>query len=101
MSAHAFNRGHALTFDVSTDTWLYDDTRTPVADDPDRPCGHCWRSNTAAGHDGCLGTLAGVMNACCGHGIAKEAYVQFPGGFSVSGRMALAVQWLWPRRATR
>lgn len=32
---------------------------------------------TIQGHDGCIGTLEGVMNACCGHGQDSCAYVQF------------------------
>lgn len=42
-----------------------------------RPCGYCGLSNTIEGHDGCLGTLEGVVNACCGHGCVDDAYVQF------------------------
>ena len=43
-----------------------------------RPCGKCGQHNTPEGHDACLGTIAGpVMNACCGHGVTEEAYIQF------------------------
>jgi len=59
------------------DEWFYVDTQTPTAGF-ERPCGHCGKKNTDEGHDACLGTLPGVMNACCGHGKAREAYVQFP-----------------------
>lgn len=52
------------------------------------PCGHCGKVNTPEGHDGCLGTLPGVMNACCGHGVVAEAYVQFVDGSVVSGDVA-------------
>ena len=40
-------------------------------------CTHCGKERTAEGHDGCVGTLPNVMNACCGHGKVNEAYVQF------------------------
>jgi len=40
-------------------------------------CEHCHLSRTAEGHDGCVGTLEGVRNACCGHGETDAAYVQF------------------------
>ena len=40
-------------------------------------CGHCKIKRTIDGHDGCMGTLKNVMNACCGHGENKMAYVQF------------------------
>lgn len=54
-----------------------------------RPCGHCGKHNTAEGHDGCLGTLPGIMNACCGHGIMDEAYAQFWNGESIHGKDAI------------
>jgi len=31
-------------------------------------CKHCGLNRTEQGHDGCIGELTGVMNACCGHG---------------------------------
>ncbi len=40
-------------------------------------CGHCGLKRTPEGHDGCIGKLKGVMNACCGHGDSSIAYVQF------------------------
>lgn len=40
-------------------------------------CGHCDLKRTPKGHDGCVGKLDGVMNACCGHGETTQAYVQF------------------------
>jgi len=40
-------------------------------------CGHCNLKRTTEGHDGCIGTLPNVMNACCGHGEIKAAYIQF------------------------
>lgn len=40
-------------------------------------CGHCNLPNRVDGHDACLGTIPGVMNACCGHGDVRCAYVQF------------------------
>lgn len=55
----------------------------------DRPCGHCGRHNTPEGHDGCLGEIAGAMNACCGHGRTQEAYIQFNDGTSVRGMAAI------------
>ena len=54
-----------------------------------RPCGHCRKHPTPEGHDDCLGTLPGVMNACCGHGEVGDAYVQFPGGDSIHGEEAI------------
>ena len=31
------------------------------------------------------------MNACCGHGNGREAYVQFLDGFSLSGEDAIVI----------
>lgn len=75
----------------SRSVWVYADTGEPVSANPNRDCGHCGLANTPEGHDGCLGTLPGVMNACCGHGTG-EAYVQFPpGNVTVYGAEGLKV----------
>lgn len=60
-------------------------------------CGHCNLKRTPEGYDGCVGELQGVMNACCGHGDYRMAYVQFnhqdyskyPNKFIVTGKEAL------------
>ena len=54
-----------------------------------RPCRRCGKHVTPEGHDACLGTLPGFMNACCGHGCDANAYVQFPDGTCVRGRPAI------------
>jgi len=56
-----------------------------------KSCGHCGKHDTEEGHDGCLGTLPGVMNACCGHGQANEAYVQFWDGICIRGHSAIII----------
>ncbi len=63
----------------------------------DNPCGHCGMEKTIEGHDGCIGTLENVMNACCGHGETNLAYIQFnhdnyknePNKIRISGIQAL------------
>ena len=42
-------------------------------------CVKCNLPPTKEGHDGCIGLLPSpdVMNACCGHGEDRMAYVQF------------------------
>lgn len=60
-------------------------------------CGYCEKKRTTEGHDGCVGTLDNVMNACCGHGQVEMAYVQFnhkdyeqnPNNNRLSGEAAL------------
>lgn len=68
--------------------WFYKDTRTKTVGDI-RPCGHCGLENTKEGHDGCLGTLPDVMNACCGHGVENAAYIQFDMNNVIRGSEAI------------
>lgn len=80
-------RGHRI--EQRDGVWRYVDTGNPVAGKKDRDCGFCGRGNTPEGHDGCLGKLAGVMNACCGHGDLPAAYVQLADGRRLGGRVAM------------
>lgn len=69
-------RGHEI--EEVDGCFVYVDTGESTADTwKDRPCGHCRLANTPEGHDGCLGTIPGAINACCGHGELAEAYIQF------------------------
>lgn len=52
-------------------------------------CGYCGIKRTKEGHDGCIGTLPNIMNACCGHGETKAAYVQFWDKSIIQGQEAL------------
>lgn len=72
------------------------DTGKPTSEGwQSRPCGACGQPFTPEGHDPCLGTLKGVMNACCGHGHPSEAYVQLDNGTVIAGEEATLL--LWPR----
>ena len=56
-------------------------------------CAKCRKGPTVEGHDGCLGTLpGGVMNACCGHGYDKGAYIQYWSGKIIRGPEAIKEQ---------
>ena len=79
-------RGHHIWF--ITNEWVYWDTGESVEGN-DRPCGYCKKENTIEGHDGCLGTLKGIRNACCGHGQESEAYVQFSDNYCIRESEAL------------
>jgi hypothetical protein len=72
--------------------WLYNDDKTPTYGNT-RVCGNCGIPNKTEGfeeYDGCIGKLSGdVMNACCGHGNAQGAYVQFSDNSRISGEEAL------------
>jgi len=87
MSDQRHHRGNVIT--LLGDCWRYASDDVPVSDDPHRACGHCGRADTPEGHDACLGTLPRVRNACCGHGRADEAYIQFEDGSELRGDVAL------------
>ncbi|GAA0581126.1 hypothetical protein GCM10008997_32520 [Halomonas salifodinae] len=57
-------------------------------------CANCGLGPTPEGHDGCLGTLPGdaVMNACCGHGDDRQAYIQYWDGGRIAGPEAVNEQ---------
>lgn len=51
-------------------------------------CAKCMKGPTKEGHDGCLGTLSGnIMNACCGHGNDRMAYIQYWGKNGEGGKI--------------
>ncbi|WP_431785857.1 hypothetical protein [Paenibacillus lactis] len=90
MTAKSHWRGHEIEF--VDDQWVFSDTGEPTSTTYDtRDCGYCHLQTTPEGHDGCLGTLPGLMNACCGHGVNKEAYVQFIDSTCVRGEDAIAI----------
>ena len=61
------------------------------------PCKHCGKYKTYQGHDGCIGELDGLANACCGHGKISSAYVQFWDGTVISGEDAVTIQSILKR----
>lgn len=80
-------RGHPIYFDGE---WRYLDNDEPTVDGwKNRDCGKCKKPNRPDGHDACLGVLPNVINACCGHGSIKEAYVQFEDKSIQRGEKAL------------
>lgn len=74
--------------------WFYTDTMEPTVENWRKtPCGVCKRMRNANGDDPCIEKLpGGVMNACCGHGVTEEAYIQFYGGNRVHGALAVKLQ---------
>ena len=72
--------------------WVYSDTKEATAFTfKGRPCGNCNEQNTIEDHDACLGTLPGLMNACCGHGEVNEVYIQLLDGVSIYGEDATLI----------
>jgi len=56
-------------------------------------CAKCGLKPTPEEHDGCLGTLPGsIMNACCGHGDDRLAYIQYEDSPDVRGVDAIKEQ---------
>lgn len=93
MTAKSFERGNPIEFLEKDNIWIYSDTKEPVPENyKTRHCGNCGKDYTEEGHDGCLGELIGLMNACCGHGIVSEVYVQFLDGECIRGEDAVIIQ---------
>ena len=61
------NRGWEITWDPENQNWVYSDNQEDIKNI--RPCKRCGRLPTKEGYDACLGEMAGVESACCGHGI--------------------------------
>ncbi len=62
-------------------------------------CIKCKKGPTPEGHDGCLGTLKGdIMNACCGHGDDRLAYIQYWDRSRIGGNEARAEQIILAKR---
>lgn len=96
------NKSHFRGYEIELvdGEWYFCDTKEPVAETWEkRACGHCGKYNTTEGHDGCLGTLPGVMNACCGHGRTNEAYVQLWDGYSIHGENAIKIMEILKRQS--
>lgn len=65
MSVNAYKRGWPLVY--RDGRWVYEDTGEPI--DEERPCRRCNKMPTEDSHDACLGTIPGLVSACCGHGV--------------------------------
>ncbi|HDZ24927.1 hypothetical protein LCGC14_1060700 [marine sediment metagenome] len=89
LKEHQF-RGNKI--ELVNDGWVFSTSGEPVEDSwKETPCGICGEKSTEEGHDKCIGTLPGVMNACCGHGQIDEAYVVFSDERILRGGNALDV----------
>jgi hypothetical protein len=85
MTAKSTCRGWETYFDEKSNEWKFSDTNESINTVHSRPCGHCglFGSNDSGNADPCLGILAGVTNACCGHGNPEGSYICFMGGLVV------------------
>jgi len=89
MTARASFRGHPTWWDEDAQCWRYvDNDKRAGFDGTVRPCARCGRvfqGSNVGEPDPCLGTLPGVDNACCGHGVPEAAYIRFTNGVVVRG----------------
>ncbi|NIK10901.1 hypothetical protein [Alkalibacillus almallahensis] len=101
MTARSKMRGHDIEY--TNGQWVYSDTKEPTCEvgkqNQNRECGYCGSWATPEGHDACLGTLIGTMNACCGHGRTNEAYVQLLDGTCIRGQNALELAEILRKRS--
>jgi len=72
------HRGYEVKF--HNGRLIYCDNAQSVEGDHRATCGFCGLHDTPEGHDGCLGTLPNVEEACCGHGDNRQAYVRYDDG---------------------
>lgn len=90
MSSKSQLRGHEIEHNGKE--WIYSDNKkSTIETHKSRPCGKCGKHETKEGHDACLRTLPGLMNACCGHGDNNEAYVQYWDGRTIHGNKATKI----------
>ena len=74
--------------------WFYSKNNLKVKDNIEIECGICGNKPIKDGceaYDACLGKLIGLMNACCGHGDYRDAYIQFLDGESIHGNDAITM----------
>ena len=72
-------RGNPVYSMSNSDKFYYYEDDTETGPDNIKPCVRCGRMPTTDGHDACLGTIPGIRNACCGHGL-DDPYIQFENG---------------------
>ncbi|MEY8001594.1 hypothetical protein AB8U03_15600 [Clostridium sp. Mt-5] len=75
MTITSYNNGNLIYY--RNKQWLYEDGTS--IDKENRPCPKCGKMPTKKGYDACLGYIPGVINACCGHGVAK-GYIMYKDG---------------------
>jgi len=81
-------RGWPIYWNEHENEWRFSDNDEPtITTWASRPCGYCglYGNSSDGGVDPCLGELAGVTNACCGHGNPDTAYICFMGGLTIRG----------------
>jgi len=100
MTARSKHRGHPIEWHGHK--WGYSDPPAPghlkygkKEGQGERPCTHCHAHSEPGGPDRCLGRLAGVKAACCGHGCSEDAYIFFNSGLYLEGLDAAQLINIW------
>jgi hypothetical protein len=93
MAARAKHRGHPIEW--YGNKWIYTEGKQHGKYGVERPCVHCHAASNVGGPDRCLGDIAGVRAACCGHGEVEEAYFVFDDGTELRGFDALRLKAAW------
>jgi len=84
----SYTNGNKIVF--KNNQWIYEDIKDSMFNNV-KPCKQCNKKPAIEGYDNCLGKLPLVTNACCGHGLNKNAYVQF-GKIFIRGKQAIIIQ---------
>ena len=90
MSLKSYVNGHLVFWRKmigGNDGWYYEDFKK-VDHKNLRPCPRCGKL-PKNGHDACIKNLPGVKNACCGHGIEGQGYIQFNDGRIIRGNFEI------------
>lgn len=77
--------GYGTYYNARTGEVHFCDNGRPIEEEYfERKCPVCGECRTSDGRDPCLGSLPGVRNACCGHGV-EPGYVMFDNGTVIRG----------------
>lgn len=85
--AIAYLMGNKVYTNDRGETWYYADTNQRVSKNDWLTCPACSKRARLNDPDPCLGVLPGVKNACCGHGVYKNAYISFKNGVVIRGHL--------------
>ncbi|MGB7968246.1 MAG: hypothetical protein WCF28_01595 [Methanobacterium sp.] len=80
------NSNHQIETNISDDQLIIENHLDQSGNR--NPCVKCGKLPTKEDHDACIGTLPGVIDACCGHGV-KEAYINFENGLTLRGSLVM------------
>jgi len=85
ISGRSYWRGHSIIWLKNEQKWVFENDHSDIMANggeirPCVKCGKIFNGSNKGKPDACIGTLPGVDNACCGHGIISDAYIRFTNG---------------------